>query len=125
MEADRQEVNTDQPLRIEINNELCEVSPESYDFGEYGDLVVLWVEKHQKERIRPPFGKLHIPVESMTAASNRFEKSEQNAYRPSEIQRYSEIVNPSNEPNTACKELNVPYYEFWLTLDKLDEGNLF
>lgn len=61
-------------------------------------------------RLQNPPVRIHIPVESMTAADNRWEKSERNARVPVDVTRYSRVVNPSNNPDHRV-DLDVSYLE--------------
>lgn len=55
----------------------------------------------------------HVPMGTLTAADNRAEKTEQDAYSPFDIVRYSTVVNTSNSPEVT-HTFTGSVIEIWL-----------
>lgn len=74
----------------------------------------LWVRVDSIDTVTvDPPTSVHIPVETMTAAENRQNKSEQKARMPMDVTRYSVVINKSNDPHEDVP-LHVPHLELWV-----------
>jgi hypothetical protein len=72
--------------------------------------AMVWVDG---KYITSPPVRVHIPVETKTAAYNNEQKSEQEARMPRNIVRYSPVLNGSARIDMKDLNLAIPYYEIW------------
>lgn len=112
---------TDESLYIEtVRGDIVTVTDDNWVLN--NDEGIVYIDLHNESQVdytphslitHDPPQKLHIPVQTLTAADNVYEKTESIARIPKHISRYSYVTNTSNNPEQP-HDFSTDLLEIWV-----------
>lgn len=112
---------TTEPVCIEtVHGNILTVTADNWAL--HNDAGIVYIDLHSESQVdytphslitQDPPTELHIPVQTLTAADNLYEKSESIARTPKPVTRYSYVTNTSNNPDTQ-HDFSTDLLEVWI-----------
>ena len=111
----------DNSLYIEtITGDSVEITPDNWAVNKQEHIVYIDTHSEPNTKYTPNDfattelpAAIHLPVKTLTAAENRYEKTEATAHSPYTVSRYSYVTNTSNNPDKP-HDFTTDFLEVWV-----------